>query len=95
MSEVKGATLSQALDTRLAKEYGIDNLTEREQALFFLGMRMGNVATEHVNINNIPPKGSVTSYNYILQCKNIYKKNECFEGRYYWQKLQKIVKGDE
>lgn len=92
MNEIKGKTLLRALDKCIAEEYGIDHLTEREQALFLLGMRMGNVATNYIIMNNIPPEGSNTSYNYLIQCKDIYKKDKCFEGGYYWQKLQEIAK---
>lgn len=89
---VKGSDLLAGLDKILAEEYGISNLTEKEQVLFFLGMRMGNVATEHIICRNIVCSGAITSYNYIKQCLPIYKKNECFEGKYYWQKLQEIAK---
>jgi hypothetical protein len=92
MNEIKGKTLLRALDKCIAEEYGIDHLTEREQALFLLGMRMGNVATNYIIMNNIPQEGSNTSYNYLIQCKDIYKKDKCFEGGYYWQKLQEIAK---
>ena len=91
---VKGADLMRGLDKILAEEYGINKLTDREQALFLLGMRMGNVATKHIIMNNILQEGSETSYNYIMQCKNIYKNDECFEGGYYWEKLKEIAKND-
>lgn len=85
---IKGKELSHGLDKILAEKYGISHLSEREQILFLLGMRMGNVATEHIIRHNIPQTGSVTSYNYIMQCKDLYCKDICFEGGYYWQKLK-------
>ena len=91
---VKGSDLMRGLDKILADEYGISDLTEKEQALFLLGMRMGNVATKHIIMNNIVQEGSETSYNYIMQCKDIFRKDQCFEGGYYWNKLKKIVKND-
>lgn len=89
---VKGSNLMRGLDKILADEYGIDNLTEKEQALFLLGMRMGNVATKHIIVNNIVPEGAETSYNYIIQCKDIFRKDQCFEGGYYWNKLKEVAK---
>jgi hypothetical protein len=89
---VKGFDLMRGLDKILADEYGIGNLTEKEQALFLLGMRMGNVATRHIIMHNIVQEGSETSYNYIMQCKNIFRKDQCFEGGYYWNKLKEIAK---
>jgi hypothetical protein len=89
---VKGSNLMRGLDKILADEYGIGNLTEKEQALFLLGMRMGNVATRHIIMNNIVQEGSETSYNYIMQCKDIFRKDQCFEGGYYWNKLKEITK---
>lgn len=91
---IKGGDLLRGLDKILAEEYGIDHLTEKEQALFLLGMRMGNVATRHIIMNNIPQEGSETSYNYIMQCKDILRKDECFEGGYFWNKLKEIAKND-
>ena len=87
-------TILRGLDKRLAEKYGIDHLTEREQALFLLGMKMGNVATTHIIMNNIPQSGSETSYNYISQCVDIFKNNECFEGGYFWNKLKEIGEND-
>ena len=87
-----GKSLMRGLDKVLAEEYGIDHLTEREQALFLLGMRMGNVSTRHIIMNSIPQEGSETSYNYIMQCKDILRKDECFEGGYFWKKLEEMVK---
>ena len=95
MNEIKGKTLLRALDKCIAEEYGINHLTEREQALFLLGMRMGNVATNYIIMNNILQEGSNTSYNYIMQCKDIYKKDKCFEGGYYWNKLQEIARNED
>lgn len=92
---IKGSDLLRGLDKHIAEEYGISHLTEREQALFLLGMRMGNVATHHIIMHNITPGGSETSYNYMLQCKDIYRKNQCFEGGYYWQKLQEIAREEK
>lgn len=89
---VKGSDLVRGLDKILADEYGISNLTEKEQALFLLGMRMGNVATRYIIMNNITQEGSETSYNYIMQCKDIFRKDKCFEGGYYWNKLKEIGK---
>ena len=89
---VKGSDLMRGLDKSLADEYGIGNLTEKEQALFLLGMRMGNVATRHIIMHNIVQEGSETSYNYIMQCKDIFRKDQCFEGGYYWNKLKEIAK---
>lgn len=91
---VKGSDLMRGLDKILADEYGINDLTEKEQALFLLGMRMGNVATKHIIMNNIVQEGSETSYNYIMQCKDIFRKDQCFEGGYYWNKLRRIAKND-
>lgn len=90
--EIKGSTISMALDKHIVEEYGISNLTEREQALFLLGMRMGNTATEHICTHKIPCEGAVTSYNYMLQILPLFKKNECFEGKWYWNKLQNFTK---
>ena len=87
---IKGSDILMVLDKHIAEEYGINHLTEREQALFLLGMRMGNTATEHVNIHNIPISGSVTSYNYMLQILPMFEKNECFGGKWYWDKLKKL-----
>ena len=95
MNEIKGKTLLRALDKCIAEEYGIDRLTEREQALFLLGMRMGNVATNYIIMKNIPQEGSTTSYNYLMQCKDILRKDKCFEGGYYWQKLQEIAREEK
>ena len=92
MNKIKGKTLLRALDKCIAEEYGINHLTEREQALFLLGMRMGNVSTKHIITRNILQEGSETSYNYLLQCKDILRKDKCFEGGYYWQKLQEIAR---
>ena len=89
---IKGRDLVRGLDKTLVEEYGIDHLSEREQALFLLGMRMGNAVTRHIIMNNIPQSGSETSYNYIMQCKDILRKDECFEGGYYWNKLKEIAK---
>lgn len=89
---VKGGDILRGLDKVLAEEYGINNLSQKEQSLFFLGMRMGNVATEHIIRKNIIPEGATTSYNYLKQCLPMYKKDECFEGKYYWQKLQELAK---
>lgn len=91
---VTGRDLMRGLDKILAEEYGIDHLTEREQALFLLGMRMGNVSTKHIIMRNIPQEGSETSYNYIMQCKDILRKDECFEGGYFWNKLKEVVGND-
>ena len=88
MATIKGSAILKGLDTVLAEEYGIENLTEKEQALFLLGMRMGNVATEYIVRHNIAPDGASTSYNYMKQCIDIYKKDLCFEGKYYWEKLK-------
>ena len=87
---VTGKNLMRGLNAILAEEYGIDHLTEREQALFLLGMRMGNVSTKHIIMNNIPQEGSETSYNYIMQCKDILKNDKCFEGGYFWNKLKEV-----
>ena len=92
---VRGKELLRGLDKIICEEYGIDHLTEREQALFLLGMRMGNVATRHIIMNNIAPDGSATSFNYLIQCKDIYRKDQCFEGGYYWKKLQEITEDKE
>lgn len=91
---VTGRDLMRGLDKILAEEYGIDHLTEREQVLFLLGMRMGNVSTKHIIMHNIPQEGSETSYNYIMQCKDILRKDECFEGGYLWNKLKEVAKND-
>lgn len=90
--EIKGSTILMALDKHIAEEYGISNLTEREQALFLLGMRMGNTATEHICTHKIPCEGAVTSYNYMLQILPLFQNNECFEGKWYWDKLQGFTK---
>ena len=89
---IKGGDLLRGLDKILAEEYGIDKLTDREQALFLLGMRMGNVATKHIIMNNILQEGSETSYNYIMQCKDILKNDRCFEGGYLWERLKEMGK---
>jgi hypothetical protein len=89
---IKGSAISMALDKHIAEKYGISNLTEREQALFLLGMRMGNTATEYVRNHNIPCKGAVTSYNYMLQILPLFEKDKCFEGKWYWNKLQNFTK---
>ena len=88
---VKGSDLLRGLDKILVEEYDIDHLTEKEQALFLLGMRMGSVATNYIIMNNIPQEGSITSFNYIMQCKDIFRKDKCFEGGYYWNKLKEIA----
>ena len=88
--EIKGSAILMALDKHIAEEYGINNLTEREQALFLLGMRMGNTATEHICTRKIPCEGAVTSYNYMLQILPMFEKDECFEGKWYWDKLKKL-----
>lgn len=89
---IKGGDLLRGLDKILAEEYGINTLTDREQALFLLGMRMGNVATKHIIMNNILQEGSETSYNYIMQCKDILKNDRCFEGGYLWERLKEMGK---
>ena len=90
--KIKGSAITMALDKHIAEEYGLSNLTEREQALFLLGMRMGNTATEHIYTHKIPCEGAVTSYNYMLQILPLFKKDECFEGKWYWNKLQNFTK---
>lgn len=90
--KVSGGHILMALDKGIAEYYGINKLTEREQALFLLGMRMGNTATEHICIHKIPCEGAVTSYNYMLQILPLFQNNECFEGKWYWDKLQKFIK---
>lgn len=90
--EIKGSTILRALDKHIAEEYGITSLTEREQALFLLGMRMGNTATDYVHNHDIPCEGTVTSYNYMLQILPLFEKDECFEGKWYWDKLQGFIK---
>jgi hypothetical protein len=50
------------------------------------------VATRHIIMNNIVQEGSETSYNYIMQCKDIFRKDQCFEGGYCWNKLKEIAK---
>lgn len=92
METIKGSAILKGLDAILAEEYGINNLTEREQKLFLLGMRMGNVATEYIIHNNVALTGSTTSYNYLKQCVDIYKKDLCFQGKYYWKILKEISK---
>lgn len=86
--KIKGSAISMALDKHIAEEYGLNTLTERERALFLLGMRMGNTATEYVHNHNIPCEGAVTSYNYMLQILPLFEKDECFEGKWYWDKLR-------
>lgn len=87
---VDGSTLLRAMDEAIAKKYGISHLTEKEQELFLLGLRMGCVATDHICRSNISMNGSATSYNYLLQIIPLFRKNECFEGKYYWNKLKNI-----
>jgi hypothetical protein len=89
---VKGGHILMALDKSIVECYGIGNLTEREQALFLLGMRMGNTATEHIYTHKIPCEGATTSYNYMLQILPMFQNNECFEGKWYWNKLQNLCK---
>lgn len=94
--EIRGSHILMALDKSIVEHYGIDNLTEREQALFLLGMRMGNTATDHICTHKIPREGAVTSYNYMLQILPLFQNNECFEGKWYWNKLQNLCeKKDE
>ena len=88
--QVKGGHILRAMDKHIAECYGIDNLTEREQALFLLGMRMGSTATEHIYTRKIPCEGAVTSYNYMLQILPLFQNNGCFEGGWYWNKLQNL-----
>ncbi len=90
--KVNGSHILMALDKSIAECYGIDNLTEREQALFLLGMRMGNTATEHICTHKIPCEGAMTSYNYMLQILPLFQNDECFEGKWYWDKLQNFSK---
>jgi hypothetical protein len=91
--EVSGEHILKAMDKSIAEEYGISSLTEREQALFLLGVRMGNTATEHIYTHKIPCEGAVTSYNYMLQILPLFKKDECFEGKWHWNRLQDFTKG--
>lgn len=92
MEQIKGSAILKAMDKSIAEEYGISSLTEREQALFLLGVRMGNTATEHIYTHKIPCEGAVTSYNYMLQILPLFKKGECFEGKWYWNQLQNFIK---
>lgn len=91
-NEVSGGTLLRVMDKAIAEEYDISHMSEKEQELFLLGLRMGCVATNHICRNHIPMNGSVTSYNYLLQIIPLFRKNECFEGKYYWNKLKNIKK---
>lgn len=90
--KVNGGQILKALDKDIAERYGINNLTQREQALFLLGMRMGNTATEHIFTHKIPCEGATTSYNYMLQILSLLQNDECFEGKWYWNKLQDFCK---
>lgn len=95
MASIKGTDILATMSESLAKEYGITNLSEREKTLLFLGMKMGSVATEYIKDKKIIIDGTVSSYNYIKFCKNIYKKNACMDGKYYWNKLQALAKEGE
>ena len=88
--QVKGGHILRALDKLIAEYYGIGNLTEREQALFLLGMRMGSTATEYIYTRKIPCEGAVTSYNYMLQILPLFQNGKSFEGKWYWDKLQSL-----
>ena len=90
--KVNGGYVLRALDKDIAERYGISNLSEREQALFLLGMRMGNTATEHIYTRKIPCEGAVTSYNYMLQIIPLFQNNKCIEGKWYWDNLQNLCK---
>lgn len=92
MEQIKGSAILKAMDKSIAEEYGIGDLTEREQALFLLGVRMGNTATKHIYTHKIPCEGAVTSYNYMLQILPLFEKDKCFEGKWYWNKLQNFTK---
>lgn len=87
---VTGKSILQGLDKCLAEEMGIQNLTEKEQALFLLGMRMGTLATYHMQVHKIPPTGSETSYNYMKQSFELLQSGDVWQGEYYLNKLQML-----
>lgn len=88
---ISGKVLLQGLDKCLVEKMGLENLTEREQALFLLGMRMGNLATKHMIVNDIPPTGAETSYNYMVQCYELMQSGEVWQSDYYLEKLHDFV----
>lgn len=88
---ISGKVLLQGLDKCLVEKMGLENLTEREQALFLLGMRMGNLATNHIIRNNIPPTGTETSYNYMAQCYELMQSGEVWQSDYYLEKLNNLI----
>lgn len=91
MNTVSGKTLLHGLDKCLIEKMGLENLTEREQTLFLLGMRMGNLSTKHMIANNIPPTGAETSYNYIVQCFELMRSGEVWQSDYYLEKLHNLI----
>lgn len=88
---ITGKTLLQGLDKCLIEKMGLENLTEREQSLFLLGMRMGSLATNHIIENKIPPTGAKTSYNYMAQCYELMQSGEVWQSDYYLEKLRNLV----
>lgn len=88
---ISGKILLQGLDKCLAEKMGLENLTEREQTLFLLGMRMGNLATKCIIENKIPPTGAETSYNYMVQCYELMQSGKVWQSDYYLEKLRNLV----
>lgn len=88
---VTGKNLLQGLDKCLIEKMGLENLTEREQSLFLLGMRMGSLTTNHIIRHNIPPTGAETSYNYMVQCYELMQSGEVWQSDYYLEKLRNLV----
>lgn len=88
---ISGKNLLQGLDKCLIEKIGLENLTEREQALFLLGMRMGSLSTKHIIENNIPPTGAETSYNYMMQSFELIQSGEVWQSKYYLEKLNNLI----
>ena len=91
VNTISGKILLQGLDKCLVEKMGRENLTEREQTLFLLGMRMGNLATKHMIVNHIPSTGAETSYNYMAQCYELMQSGEVWQSDYYLKKLNNLI----
>ena len=87
---VKGSDIRKAMNKEIIKVYELSKLSEREQELFLLGLKMGSNATAHVIQHKIPHEGAFSSYSFLIQILPLFKNNECFEGKWYWEILKKL-----